>query len=88
MSDLIILLLHESTKSISNSKIIEEAKEITGISVIDFKNDSDLYDKYSNKISENGNFFIFYNGKTESYEANSDNLSKIKEMLFKLNSTY
>ena len=80
MSDLIILLLHESSKSINNS-IINEAKSITGISVIDFKNDNELYDKYNGRVSANGNFFVFYNGKTESYEANSINLSKIKNLL-------
>ena len=80
MSDLIILLLHESNKSINN-EIIDEAKNIVGISVIDFKNDNKLYDKYINKISDNGNFFLFYNGKTEIYEANHNNLLKIKRIL-------
>ena len=88
MADLKIVLLYESNNN--NNKIINDAKNTDGISVIDFKNDNELYSKYIHKVSKNGTFFISYNGKTKPYEVNYDNLLKIKNMLtvFQTKSNY
>jgi len=79
MSQLILLYTYNSN-TLTNIDLLNLINEISGISIIDINGlNKDI------KVSNEGDFIIYYKGQSKKYEATKDNLNIIMNILQELN---
>ena len=84
MSILILSYLYDS-KNFSNHELLENIKDINGLSIINVNNvkNSDMKEAFEPNIK--GTFYIYFMDKSNKYEGTLDNLAIIISILKDLN---